>query len=100
VEAETRALYARVQGIVQGVGFRYAAINKARALRLRGYVRNMSDGSVEVLAEGTSEALSSLLAWLKRGPSGARVTAVDHRYVEAHGTPPSRYDLCRWVLSA
>ncbi len=84
--AETRGLYARVHGIVQGVGFRYAAISKGRALRLCGYVRNMSDGSVEVLAEGPPDALAKMLAWLNRGPTGARVTAVDHRYVPAQGT--------------
>ena len=84
--ADTRGLYARVHGIVQGVGFRYAAVSKGRALRLSGYVRNMSDGSVEVLAEGPPEALSSMLAWLNRGPPGARVTAVDHRFVPAKNT--------------
>ena len=83
---ETRALYARVHGVVQGVGFRYAAVGRARALRLNGYVRNMPDGSVEVLAEGSAPALSQMLAWLRRGPSGARVTAVDHSYVAAGGT--------------
>ncbi len=83
---ETRGLYARVHGVVQGVGFRYAAVGRARALHLRGYVRNMSDGSVEVVAEGSAQALSQMLAWLNRGPAGARVTAVDHRFVPAAGT--------------
>lgn len=85
MEPETRGLYARVHGIVQGVGFRYAAVERARALRLSGYVRNMSDGSVEVLAEGSAVALSQMLGWLGRGPSGARVAGVDHRTVAATG---------------
>ncbi len=46
----------------------------------------MPDGSVEVLAEGPPDALSRMLTWLNRGPTGARVTAVDHRYVPAQGT--------------
>ena len=85
MEAEARGLYARVHGIVQGVGFRQAAVTRARALRLSGYVRNMSDGSVELLAEGPPAALSELLSWLDRGPTGARVTAVDHRALAASG---------------
>lgn len=85
MEPEARGLYARVHGIVQGVGFRYAAVSRARALHLGGYVRNMHDGSVEVMAEGPPEALSQMLAWLQRGPAGARVTAVDHRFVPATG---------------
>ena len=85
MEPETRGLYARVHGIVQGVGFRYAAVSRARALRLSGYVRNMDDGSVEVVAEGPAPALSQMLAWLNRGPPGARVTRVDHRSLPAAG---------------
>jgi len=85
VEPDARALYARVHGIVQGVGFRYAAVDRARALHLSGYVRNMNDGSVEVVAEGTPAALSQMLAWLGRGPSGARVAGIDHRSLAASG---------------
>ena len=85
MEPEARGLYARVHGIVQGVGFRYAAVGRARALRLSGYVRNMDDGSVEVVAEGPALALSQILAWLNRGPPGARVTGVDHRSMPAAG---------------
>jgi acylphosphatase len=86
VEPERQAFYARVNGIVQGVGFRYAAVNQARALKLAGYVKNMEDGSVEVMAEGPPQALARLLAWLRKGPPGSRVTGVDHRRIPAAGT--------------
>ena len=72
-------LIVRVRGRVQGVGFRYAAERRARALQLTGYVRNEPDGSVLVLAEGLTERLSELLAWMHQGPPGAKVSGVQHR---------------------
>jgi acylphosphatase len=66
----------RVSGRVQGVGFRYGTAEQARALGLAGYVRNLSDGGVEVLARGTETAVSELLEWLHRGPPMARVHEV------------------------
>jgi len=66
-------LRVRVQGRVQGVGFRYFALQHARRLGLRGYVRNCPDGSVEVLAEGNRTALEELLVLLRQGPPAARV---------------------------
>ncbi len=82
---EYRGLHARVHGIVQGVGFRFSAINQARRLGLTGYVRNMPDGSVEVVAEGLGEQLERLRAWLKKGPPSAVVRRVDHRYLPYSG---------------
>ena len=69
-------LHAYVYGRVQGVGFRYFVVEKAHALGLRGYARNDSDGSVEVLAQGPRAALEHLLLYLRRGPSAARVRDV------------------------
>ena len=80
-------MVAQVFGVVQGVGFRYAAVRQARALRLRGYVRNATDGSVEVVAEGREEDLRRLLAWLGSGPTHAQVIRVEHRY----GVSTGRY---------
>lgn len=62
--------------MVQGVGFRYAARREARRLGLRGWVRNLEDGSVELRAEGERGALAEFRAWLDEGPEGARVDAV------------------------
>ena len=69
-------LHAYVYGRVQGVGYRYFVVQKAHALSLRGYARNDSDGSVEVLAQGSRPALEHLLLYLRQGPSAARVRDV------------------------
>jgi acylphosphatase len=76
-------LHAYVYGRVQGVGFRYFVIREAHALALRGYTRNDSDGSVEVLAQGQRPALERLLAALRQGPAGAEVRDVRVKW----GTP-------------
>ena len=65
-----------VSGRVQGVGFRYATAEKAEALRLTGYVRNLPDRRVEVLANGEESAVLALRNWLWQGPSLARVAHV------------------------
>ncbi|MHB1951014.1 MAG: acylphosphatase [Acidiferrobacteraceae bacterium] len=70
-----------VNGLVQGVGFRVATRSQARVLSLTGYVRNLADGRVEVVACGPAIRLEQLEAWLAQGPSGARVTdVVQERY--------------------
>jgi acylphosphatase len=66
-----------VRGRVQGVGFRWFTLRAARGLGLRGYVRNLPDGSVEVVAAGASAALDQLAAKLASGPSGALVQHVE-----------------------
>ncbi len=78
-------LSAVVRGRVQGVGFRYSAVREARRLGLRGTVANLPDGSVGVEAEGSRAALEALLAWLRRGPPGARVSGVDVSWGNASG---------------
>jgi acylphosphatase len=65
-----------VTGQVQGVGFRMWAQRRARALGLTGYARNLDDGSVEVVGEGSHAALAQLLAVLRRGPESADVRSV------------------------
>ncbi len=62
-----------LEGRVQGVGFRWHTRLEARALRVRGWVQNLDDGSVEATIEGEDTAVEELLEWLHRGPSGARV---------------------------
>jgi acylphosphatase len=61
---------------VQGVFFRQSTRIEAERLGLHGMARNLSDGSVEVIARGDAAALDALHDWLKRGPSQARVDAV------------------------
>lgn len=66
-----------VHGMVQGVGFRYSTQAQAKKLGITGYARNLSDGSVEVLACGEAEQVDALLSWLKEGgPRSARVDKV------------------------
>ena len=66
----------RVMGRVQGVGFRYFVLREAETLGVAGWVRNRADGSVEVLAAGSNEALESLRHRLDEGPRSSRVTSV------------------------
>jgi acylphosphatase len=74
-----------VHGYVQGVGFRYFVLHRAREAGLAGWVRNRSDGSVECVAEGPRPALEWLLEELRRGPWPAQVTAVDVDWQPALG---------------
>lgn len=74
-EAE-RSVRCRVSGRVQGVHFRAATAMQARRLGLRGQVRNLPDGGVEVIAGGRAGAVAALIDWLQRGPPLARVDAV------------------------
>ena len=80
-----KTLHARVDGVVQGVGFRYSALHQARRLGLSGYVRNLWNGRVEVVAEGQQEQLQQLERWLHRGPPGAIVHRVDTHYTPYQG---------------
>lgn len=66
----------RIEGRVQGVWFRETTRQEAVRLAISGYAINLGDGSVEVLACGTQDALERLEAWLWQGPPLATVTAV------------------------
>lgn len=66
----------QVSGKVQGVGFRWFVRVTGRRLQLAGWVRNTSDGSVEIAASGSEEKLDELRRIVRRGPDGAVVTEV------------------------
>ncbi len=70
-------LEATVRGRVQGVGFRWFVVRRATEQGLVGWVANVPDGSVRLVAEGPPEALERLEAELRLGPTGAIVDAVD-----------------------
>ncbi|MCX7716973.1 MAG: acylphosphatase [Candidatus Sumerlaeaceae bacterium] len=79
----TLSLYATVSGRVQGVGFRYWVIQEALSLGLRGWVRNLSDGRVDLEAVGDEAALKELERRLWIGPPVARVDEVTVEYQPA-----------------
>jgi len=66
----------RISGRVQGVGFRYALADEARARGLGGWVRNRRDGTVEALLAGPEVEIDAVIAWAHRGPPAARVASV------------------------
>lgn len=69
-------IHLEVRGRVQGVGFRWYVVDKARELRLAGWVKNRGDGNVELAAAGEADALARLEAAVTAGPPGARVEEV------------------------
>lgn len=71
------SLQGYVRGDVQGVGFRQATVRQANKLGIDGWVRNLPDGSVEVMLCGEEPALEAMTAWLQAGPAAARVDAVE-----------------------
>lgn len=75
----------RIRGSVQGVGFRYAVLSRARSLDLGGWVRNCGDGSVEGAFEGDAARVESMVDWCRRGPIGASVDGVDVEWQEPVG---------------
>lgn len=76
----------RVIGRVQGVGFRAATVRQAHLLGVTGWVRNVPDGSVEVLIQGKPEQVDQMLSWLHRGPPAGQVREVLHQqnHTERH----------------
>jgi acylphosphatase len=81
-----KRLVVDVYGYVQGVFFRYTTRKIARKLGLTGYVQNMPDGSVHIVAEGPDSDLKELLEFSKKGPRNARVDKVEHTFQEAQDT--------------
>lgn len=74
-----------VHGRVQGVFFRDSTRRVAQGLGLTGWVRNCSDGSVEIHAEGDRKKLEELIAWCRQGPDHATVSNLDLNWTGAEG---------------
>jgi acylphosphatase len=74
---EITSMKLRIEGLVQGVGYRAFAAGEARRLELDGWVRNRSDGTVEALVSGHTKKVEEFVATCMRGPTGARVKNVD-----------------------
>ena len=87
MKEETRRIRLIIRGRVQGVWYRGSAQEVARELALTGWVRNLGDGSVELVAEGKSAALETLKAWCKEGPPAARVHEISEEEMTPCGEP-------------
>jgi len=85
VAVEKARVRAIAHGVVQGVGFRYYVLARARLLGVTGYVRNAPDGTVEVVAEGERGLLEQLLEAIERGPIGASVHSVERQWLAPRG---------------
>lgn len=83
---DNQRLHAIIEGRVQGVSFRYYTTRYAHELdAVTGWVRNLPDGTVEVVAEGRRDQLDKLLSFLHHGPPGAQVRAVKATWGAAAG---------------
>jgi len=80
-----RRVHLIVRGHVQGVFFRASTKRRARELGVSGWVKNLADGSVEVVAEGPDAALADLVRWCRSGPPGAGVDSLDEEWTEPRG---------------
>ena len=73
-------IYIQLYGKVHGVGFRYHTRNEASKLELVGYVKNRTDGSVEIIVEGDEDPARQLLAWARQCPPAAHVERFEGVY--------------------
>jgi acylphosphatase len=78
-----KRLHLIISGEVQGVFFRDYVSKTANSLELTGWARNNSDGTVEVIAEGSEDSLKELLEKCRQGPAAARVDKVDVKWEKA-----------------
>jgi acylphosphatase len=82
-----------VSGRVQGVGFRWFVLRHAQRLRLHGFARNLEDGRVEVVADGTPEVLAELETALRVGPPRAVVEALDVLEFAGEAAPGGGFEI-------
>ncbi len=74
-----------IAGQVQGVGYRFTTQTVARQLGVNGWVRNLPDGRVEAIFEGTREQVEAMLRWCHEGPPGGSVSHVEVTYEAPEG---------------
>jgi acylphosphatase len=88
---DPRTVRVRLEGRVQGVGFRYWTERVAGELALAGWVRNRRDGSVEALFSGPAQVVAEMLERCRDGPTGSAVTAV--RVQDERDRPPPGFEV-------
>ena len=74
-----------VSGRVQGVGYRYSTVNEAQRLGVNGWVRNLPDGRVEAVFEGSQKLVEEMIDWCQKGSRGALVKDVAVEYEQPKG---------------
>ncbi len=79
---KTKSVHLLISGRVQGVGFRYFVLQKARETGVNGWVRNLNDGRVEALISGDEDAVEKMVAFCRRGPESAIVENTDLTHPE------------------
>ena len=79
------AVHIIIHGEVHGVGFRASTHTKALELCLTGFVRNLSNGTVEIHAEGSRDSLNELIKWCQTGPPSANVSRYDLDWINPKG---------------
>ncbi|MEO8909311.1 MAG: acylphosphatase [Gemmatimonadaceae bacterium] len=89
------AIHLEVSGRVQGVGFRWFVVEKARELSLAGWVKNRPDGNVEIAASGSAGALAELESAVTRGPPGSQVRKVSRLVAVAFDSLRSPFAIVR-----
>jgi len=82
-----------VSGRVQGVGYRMFVFKAALSSGLRGYVRNLPDGTIEAVAAGSAESLDALESLLKQGPSSSRVDSISVNPAPTYLELPSPFEI-------
>ena len=73
---EIRHLNIKITGRVQGIGFRYTSLHAALQFGIKGFVRNIPDGSVYIEAEGTDLQLENFISWCRQGPPRSKIMNV------------------------
>ncbi len=82
---KTVRVHVWISGRVQGVGYRLSTLSEARQRNLHGWVKNLADGRVEAVFEGTSKNIEEIIKWCHHGPTTAIPTTVEVEFEEAEG---------------
>ncbi len=78
-------VHVRVSGMVQGVFYRAFTKDKAKGLKINGWVRNIPGGGVEAVLEGERQKIGELLAMMKKGPAGSMVSGLELSEIRCKG---------------